>query len=437
MTSSGMQHPPVPENQRRVLEGIRVVDLGRVLAAPHCAQLLADLGADVVKIERPVSGDDTRANPYQFAPGVSGGFMQQNWGKRSVSLDLKHPDGQAFILQLIAQSDVVVENFRPGVMGKLGLGYEALRQVNPSIVLCSISAFGQTGPYSQLPGYGPVVEAIAGLPDLTGEPNGPPMPTAVPIADMMGATAAFGAICAALFYRERTGIGQHIDISLLDVVFQMHETAVQLYLASGGKEMMTRRGTWDATWVPSGLFEGRDGWISLMCGNDTFWRRLAACMGRAELAADTRHKTVAARAEHQDEVYALVATWVKSQDSCDHVIETLRGAEIPCAKVNTIADAVLDPQILAREMLVSVHHPRLGAMTVMNSGIRFSETAADVRGMAPELGEHNRMIALDVLGMPEAEYDRLVRDGVLYAPERERAPVTEQRDRRGAENGAE
>jgi crotonobetainyl-CoA:carnitine CoA-transferase CaiB-like acyl-CoA transferase len=410
--------PPETAASPRALEGLLVLDFGRVLAAPHAAQFMADLGADVIKIERPKYGDDTRFDPYIYEPGLSGAFMQQNWGKKSLSIDLRHEAAKPVIEALIRTADVLIENFRPGVMERMGFGWDAVHDINPRLVMCSVSAYGQDGPYSQRPGYGPLAEAIAGIPDMGGEPDGPPMPTVLPIADNMAAAMAFGAICAALLYRHRSGEGQYVDISLLDAAFQMHDIATQRYLASGGQEEMRRRGLRDVTWVPWGFFKGADGWVCIMCGNESIWPPLARAMGREDMIEDPRFDTFEHRYEHRDEVYAIIEEWVAGFDGIQEIVELLNEAGVPTGPVNTIGQAVRDPQIRARNMLKAFEHPQLGEIEVVNSGLRLSATATDVHGLPPYLGEHNREIVVNIAGFPEEEYERLVELGVLYRDDR-------------------
>jgi crotonobetainyl-CoA:carnitine CoA-transferase CaiB-like acyl-CoA transferase len=340
--------------------------------------------------------------------------MQQNWGKRSLSIDLRHEQAKPIIEQLIAVSDVLVENFRPGVMDRMGFGWGRVHELNPRLVMCSVSAYGQTGPYAQRPGYGPLAEAIAGIPSMTGDPDGPPMPTVVPIADNMAAAMAFGAICAALIYRQRTGEGQYVDISLLDAAFQMHDIATQQYLATDGEVMMTRRGLRDVTWVPWGFFKGTDGWVCIMCGNESIWPPLARTMGREDMIEDPRYDNFEHRYENRDEVYRVLEEWVAGFTSIHEIVQLLNDNGVPSAPVNSIGEAVRDPQILARDMLSPLEHPRLGPMRVVNSGLRFSATAADVHGLPPYLGEHNREIVVDLLGMQEETFADLTNAGVLY-----------------------
>jgi crotonobetainyl-CoA:carnitine CoA-transferase CaiB-like acyl-CoA transferase len=400
----------------RLLDGVRVLDFGRVLAGPHCALLLASLGAQVVKIERPRSGDDSRANGFLYPNGISAYFMQQNWGKLSIALDLKKPEAIEICKGLVRRSDVVVENFRPGTMEGLGLGWKTLRTINPRLIMCAISAYGQTGPDAARPGYGSLAEARAGIPEMTGEPEGPPMPSVVPAADAMAASHAFGAICAALFARERTGRGEYIDLALMDCVFEMHDWPVQMYLASDGAIEMTRRGLVDRALVPWGYFHTGNGYIGMLASNDGFWRRLAELMGRPELADDERFATVQARARNADLVYQIVAQWAGQFTDADELVAVLQRGGVPAERVQTIREAVEDSQLRARGMVVEREHPHLGTVRLMNTALRFGESDSGIPDEhAPLLGEHNEQVLIDLLGYSTDQVARLYQDGVLYA----------------------
>jgi crotonobetainyl-CoA:carnitine CoA-transferase CaiB-like acyl-CoA transferase len=402
------------DRSNRALNDIRVLDFGRIVAGPHCAQMLCAMGADVIKIERPVHGDDSRFDPHVFEPGLSGAFMQQNWGKRSLSIDLRRPEAKRIILSLVEQSDVVIENFRPGVMRKLGLSYEELAKVNEGIIMASVSAFGQTGPYADRLGYGPIAEALAAVPELTGEPNGPPMPTMFPIADNLAAALACSSILAALHWRKSSGLGQYIDVSLLDAVFQGQDLAFEQYLGTNGRQQMRRKGLRDVTFVPWGFFEGKDGWVCIMCGNESMWAPLATVMGRADMIEDSRYKDFAARYDNRAEVYRVVEDWVRSVNSIDTIVQLMHEAGVPCDRVNTVSEAVIHPQVLARELIVEREHPTLGRLKVVNSGLKFSRTPADIYGTPPFLGEHNHEVLSGLLGLGDDEVEQLTQSGVLY-----------------------
>ena len=384
------------------LAGIRVLDFGRVIAAPRAARYLADLGADVIHIEHPEAGDETRADPYDFGHGLSGAFLQENWGKRSIALDLKHPRAMEILTPLIGRADIVLENFRPGVMQRLGLGYEQLSVINPAIIMCSISGFGQqsTSPSGS---YGFIADAIAGFPELTGEADGPPVPSPLPVADVMGSALAFGLISAALFERTRSGRGRQIDLSLLDAAFAAHDMALQVHLSSGGAEHPTRRGSNDPMRVPFGYFECQDGWICLMCGADRQWEALRRLMGEhgARLAAGM---TLRQRQAAQEEIYGSIGAWVAGFASATELATLLENAGVPATRLNTVADAATDPRVLARRLIETVDHPTIGSVRIQN----LLGPNADPRSTrpAPLLGEHTREIAEEA-GLDGAEIDAL------------------------------
>jgi crotonobetainyl-CoA:carnitine CoA-transferase CaiB-like acyl-CoA transferase len=281
---------PPPMQRYSVLAGVRVIEVGQVVAAPHCGLLLAAAGADVIKVERPPVGDDTRQNPGFYPSGMSAYFVQQNWGKRSIVLDLATEPGKAAFRSLLVGADVLIENLRPGAMTRLGFGWPQVSAINPALVMCSISAFGQSGPDAGRPGYGALAEARAGLYEMTGEPGGPPMSGQIPVADMMAASRAFGMICAALVGQARTGRGDYLDVSLLDCAVELQDWAVERFTASDGRDRPTRRGRYDDALVPWGQFATTDGWIVLIVSSDRFWPGLAGLLADLDLA----HRSTAA-----------------------------------------------------------------------------------------------------------------------------------------------
>lgn len=399
-------------NGRRLLEGVRVIEVGQVLAAPHCGLLLASMGAEVIKIEAPGRGDLSRANPFYFDNGISAYFLQQNGGKKSVSIDLKHPEGGALFEQLVRQSDVLVENLRPNALQSMGFGWPHWAEVQPQLIMCSISVFGQTGPDTGRPGYGSLAEVRAGIAEMTGDPDGPPMPTNVPIADSMAASHACAAICAALFARERSGRGEYIDISILDCAFEMHDWPVQQYLASGGKLKQTRRGLYDYALVPWGYFRQGSDWICIMAYNEGFWRKLATLIGSPALN-EAKFGTLGKRQQHAAEVYQIISEWVARSD-VPTILREMKQAGIPAEKVQTIEEVVRDPQILARNMIIDVDHPLLGKVKTTNTAIRFQHSGWGVPGVAPLLGQHNSQVLESILGVSPERVEDLTQAGILY-----------------------
>ncbi|WP_363810602.1 CoA transferase [Mesorhizobium sp.] len=391
------------------LSNIRVLDFGRVIVAPRCARYLAELGADVIHVERPGRGDDTRSDAYLLNDGLSGAFIQENWGKRSIAIDLNHPRAPEILKPLVESADVVLENFRPGVMSGLGLGYEQLSDINPRLIMCSISAFGQSGPHADRVGYGFVADAIAGIPELTGSPDGPPVPCPIPLADVMGSGLAFGLICAALHGRNTTGRGTYIDLSLLDAAFATHDLALQTYLSSDGLVQRRRQGSFDSDRVPWGYFQGPDGWVCIMCGTDRHWEALAALM-RADGLTVPVFDGIATRQSNQSEIYCLVSKWVATSASVEDVVSAINTAKIPGARLNTIEQAVRDPQVQTRRLVETVDHPRLGSIRIPNFLGPNAEPAR--RQPAPLLGEQSREIAAEA-GLSPADINSLIAAGCL------------------------
>ncbi|RWI88903.1 CoA transferase [Mesorhizobium sp.] len=395
------------------LTGIRVLDFGRVVAAPRSARLMADLGADVIHIERPVLGDDTREDPYVFFKGMSGAFIQQNWGKKSLCINLKHADAHVILYPLIEKADVVIENFRPGLMDALGLGYGKLSSINPGIVMCSISAFGQDGPYAGRIGYGYVVDAIAGMAMMTGDDDAVPTPPHLPMADGAAGLLAFGLICAALQGRHATGKGRYIDLSLLEAVTALHERPTQLFLSSQGTIRPTRRGLHDDLMVPWGYFEARDGWICIICATDRQWAALCAAMGSPAEGTDPRYATNDRRIEHRAEIYERITRWIGTFVSRDEIDALLSRHNVPCGKINIIPQVLEDPQVTARRSFVTRQHPQIGPVRLHNF-LGSSMADAELGRPAPLLGQHTREVALEAAGLDEATYRKLLESGCLF-----------------------
>jgi crotonobetainyl-CoA:carnitine CoA-transferase CaiB-like acyl-CoA transferase len=401
--------------EERCLEGIRVCDFTRVLAGPYLTRHMHDLGAEVIKIERPVAGDDSRYVPHIIEPGYSGYFMQQNCGKKDISIDLKHPRGREIVRDLVRISDVVVENFKPGVMADLELDYVHLREVNRGIIMCSISGWGQDGPYAQRPGEVTTTTAISGANDPAGDPDGPPASFRHAFGDMNASAHALAAIGAALYYRERTGIGQYIDISILDCLFSINDMDVQNYILSHGEIEPIRYRHHHPIIVPSGDFLCRDGrWVCVEAHDDAGWARLAGAMGKPELADDQRFQTADRRRENQGELYGLLTMWIEGFASADEALSILRAHRVIAAPILSIAEAVDHPQIKAREMLIDVEDPVVGKTRLTNSPYKFSETISRITGSPPLLGQHNEEVLTTLLGYPEDEVARLMEEGVIY-----------------------
>lgn len=396
------------------LTGIRVVDYSHFLAGPFLSRALAAMGANVIKIERPKSGDAGRHHPYAIG-NTSGYYLQQNMGKEGLCIDLRQPKGMELIRRLVNTADVFVENYRPGALKKLGLGYDDLSADNPGLVYCSVSAYGQTGPDASRPGFGLIAEAKSGAMSIIGVPGEPPPLFRMPIADMYTGAHGVAAVCAALYGRERSGRGQHIDLALYDCMISMHDFAVQTYTLSGGKELPAQTGHDLPDSTVYGVFAAKDGYLVIAAQVDDAWVRLAKLIGGEALASDPRFHSSAGRNRHRLELLARVREWTMSQGGVEACIRALDQAGVPSAPVQTIDKVIDDPQTRARGMIIEQDHPVLGKIQLPNLPFNFSDCDRDVPKVAPDLGEHNRKIAAE-LGYSGDEIDAMVEQGVLYSP---------------------
>jgi len=409
------------------LSHLRVLDLSRVLAGPWATQVLADLGAEVIKVERPDIGDESRAWGPPFLrdargeeTGESAYFLGTNRGKRSIAVDLSVPEGRAIVRRLAERSDVLVENFKVGALDRLGLGYDELSAANPGLVYCSITGFGQTGPYRARAGYDFLIQAMGGLMSVTGEPDGAPgggpMKVGVAIADVLTGMYATTAVLAALAHRERSGRGQRVDLALLDVQVAMLANQAQSTLVTGRPP--GRMGNAHPSIVPYQAFATRDGHIVLAVGNDGQFARFCEAAGRPELSRDARFATNAARVRNRADLVALLAPVLAARTSRDW-IAALEGAGVPGGPINDLAQVLADPQVRARGLRVEVPHPLAGTVPVVASPIRLSETPVD-HGTPPLLGQHTREVLVEVLGLDAAEVEALRERRVIgIAPGRE------------------
>ena len=370
------------------LEGIKVVDLSRTLAGPFCTMLLGDMGADVIKIEEPEHGDETRAwGP--FWNGEGGQFLTFNRNKRSLGLNLKEKEGIDIVLGLAAGADVMIESFRPGTLDRLGLGYEAIKQVNPKMVYCTISGYGRTGPMSQKPGYDLVIQAYSGLMNLTGEPDGPPLRVGFSLVDLFTGMMAYGSVVTALRHRDNTGEGQWIDTSLLDgqvAVMSYHGTN---FLATG-KEAH-RMGSGHPHLVPYQSFPASDGFFILGCPNQRLWERLCHAIGCPELVEDPRFASNDDRVENRTDCVEALSRVFRTKPMA-HWVQVIEDAGIPCGPIQTVADVVNDPQVLARNMMVDVDHPKVPGLRMPNCPLMLTGSPSTIRRHPPLLGEHNEDI---------------------------------------------
>jgi crotonobetainyl-CoA:carnitine CoA-transferase CaiB-like acyl-CoA transferase len=394
-----------------LLSGIRVLDLSRVLAGPYCSMILGDLGADVIKVERPGVGDETRHwGPPFAAPGESAYFLCVNRNKRSITVDMKKPEGIGIIKSLAQKSDVFLENFTPGTTEGLGVGYEAIREINPGIIYCSITGFGPDGPYRNRAGYDLAVSALGGLMGITGEPDGPPVKVGVAITDVTTGISAQGAICAALYAREKTGRGQRIDLSLLETQVSALVNIASSYLVSG--EIPKRWGTAHETIVPYQGFETKDKYVIVAVGNDQLWIKFCKVLGRPELAQDPRFKTNPLRVQNRKECIGILAPIMKTRNRNEWV-ELLNREAIPCAPINTMDEVFSNPQVLHRKMLAEIEHPTAGKIKLAGIPVKYSEAEASIRRPPPLLGQHTAEILSEVLGYDAARIEKLMAEGVL------------------------
>lgn len=393
----------------QALTGIRVIDLTRVLAGPYATMVLADLGADVIKIERPGVGDDSRSyGPYQ--KGESAYFMSLNRNKRSITLNLKQPQGKEIFLSLIKQADVVVENYRPGTMERLGLGYETLQEINPRLVYAAISGFGYTGPYSQRAAYDGVVQAMGGMMSITGSESGRPTRVGPSIGDLAAGLFGTIGILAALESRHQTGRGQMVDVAMLDSQVALLENAIARYLVTG--EVPRPAGNRHSSIVPFEPFQTSDGEVMVAAGNDALWRKLCQAIGRPELADDPRFITNPLRNQHYDQLKPQLEA-VFATRSIAEWLEILEQAGVPNGPINSVDQVIKDPQVLAREMIVDIEHPVAGKVTMPGIPIRLSATPGSIRTPAPVLGQSTAEILQELLGYSEQQIAELKDKGVV------------------------
>ncbi|WP_412526243.1 CaiB/BaiF CoA transferase family protein [Burkholderia lata] len=393
------------------LSHIRVLDLTRVLAGPWCAQTLADFGADVIKVERPGAGDDTRhwGPPYLKDPdgadtAEAAYYLAANRNKRSVTVDIATPEGQQIVRELAAQSDVVLENYKVGQLKKYGLDYDSLRAVKPDLVYCSVTGFGQTGPYAHRAGYDFIIQGIGGFMSITGErdgePGGGPQKAGVAIADLATGLYSTIAVLAALAHRDRTGEGQYIDMALLDVQVALLANMNTNFLASGKPPV--RWGNAHPNIVPYQTFQTRDGWIIVAVGNDGQFRKFVEAGGRPELADDERFATNPSRVRHRDTLVPILAEMVKARDKADW-IAALEAAGVPCGPINDLDEVFDNEQVVARGMQVSLPHPCGADAKLVRNPIRMSATPPDARTAPPLLGAQTDDVLRDMLGYDDAK----------------------------------
>ncbi|MGE0825992.1 MAG: CaiB/BaiF CoA transferase family protein [Candidatus Binatia bacterium] len=405
--------------QQGFLSGYKVLDFTQIVAGPTTTKLMAEMGAEVIKVEQAPKGDPARLNPV-IRKGRSAYFMQHNLGKQSLCVNLRTEAGKELVRGLIPHMDVVIENYSPGAIGRLGFAYEDLQTLNPRLVMCSISALGQTGPLAHLPGFDYIAQAYAGLTEVMGEPGQPPVIPMAAMGDVSTGVHALAAIACALLHRERTGEGQYIDVSLLDSYIHTHDFSLQTYSASKGKAVPTRGGSHHTGLVPLGVFRGPKGsYILIIAALEHQWRGLAKAMGRPELADDPRYNSVRERLRHKDELIAEVEQWLQSQPDRETVLAALERERVPVAPVLTIPEVLEHPHLLERGTVRPVSDSLIGDFMLPGFPFRFSTVPPPALIPAPDLGEHNNRVLKQYLGFDDNRLAQLAADGVLVC---ERTP---------------
>jgi len=403
------------------LSHIRVLDLTRVLAGPWCAQNLADLGAEVIKVERPKKGDDSRAFGPPWAKDGNGNdtteagyFLCANRGKKSITIDIASEAGGALIKELAKTADVLLENFKTGDLASKGLGYEDIKKLNPKIIYCSITGFGQTGPYAAKPGYDFMVQGMGGFMSVTGErdhkPGGGPQRAGVPVVDIMTGMYSTIAVCAAIASRERTGKGQHIDMALLDTQVGFLANQGANFLVTG--EAPVRLGNTHPNIVPYQSVPTKDGAIILACGNDNLFNKLCDLLGQPALKTDPRFVTNAARVENRDALDPILDELMQKRTTAEWV-EALDAAGVPCGPINNLKEVFENPQVVARGLKVEIAHPTAGKVALVRSPMRFSETPIEHKVPPPLLGQHTDEVLQSVLGKSVEEIAALKKAGTV------------------------
>ncbi len=400
-----------------ILDGYKILDFTQFIAGPTVTRLLAEMGAEVIKVELAPGGDPLRTM-YVFKDGRSSLFVQHNRGKMSLCLDAKSAAGREILLDMARSVDVIVENFTPGAIARLGLGYDTVSRINPRIVMCSISGFGQGGPLADKPGFDTLGASYAGVIDMNGYADGAPCPPGAAIGDVTAGLNGAASIGFALLHRERTGRGQYLDISLLDTYFHCHDFSVQAFSASGGAISPKRTGPNVPGYAPAGVFKGKQRSIVIMGITLAQWRSLCQVIGRPELGDDPEFSTSTQRVERMPMIRPLIQQWLDSMPSDDEIIRVLEAARIPVAPVLSVAEAVNHPHLRERGTVATITDPVLGAFDVPASPWRFSEFPQPLNLRAPFLGEHNARILQQYLGYTEERLQQLADGQILHSENR-------------------
>lgn len=384
------------------LDGIRILDLTRVLSGPYCTMLLADMGAEVIKIEEPLKGDDSRGYP-PFDRGISAYFANLNRNKKSIALNLKDPKAKQVLIDLIKISDVIVENFKPGTMGKLGFSYEEVKEINPKIIYASISGFGQTGAYSKLPGYDVIAQAMSGIMSVTGWTDSAPTRTGTAIGDILAGLNCCIGILAALQGRSRTGHGERIDISLVDCSVSAMETLIEIFLVE--KRVPERIGNRYEFIYPYDSFQAKDGWVVIAVGNDNIWAKFCEAIDKKNLLEIDEFKLNKDRVSEHDRLKTIVGDWTK-EHNVEEIIKILLAKGVPCAPINDVAQVVNDKNIVdTRKMIEEIEHPISGKMKIVGSPIKFTESDEYSYDKAPILGLDTESVMKELLVLSSEEVD--------------------------------
>jgi crotonobetainyl-CoA:carnitine CoA-transferase CaiB-like acyl-CoA transferase len=390
------------------LAGVTILDLSRILAGPYCTMLLGDLGAEVLKVEPP-GGDDSRGWGPPFASGESAYFLAVNRNKKSICINLKRPRGGELLRRLANNADVLVENFRPGTLERLGLGYEELKKTHPEIIYCSISGYGHSGPLEEKPGYDAVMQGEGGWMSLTGETDGPPLKVGASLADIFAGVMGAQGILAALYDRARSGKGRHVDVSLFDSVLATLCYQAQGYLLTG--EVPARMGNRHPSLAPYEAFQTADGYVILGVGNDALWRSFCQAVGKPDLD-QPRFETNALRVENYAELKALLVPLLRGAPT-KHWLDALEPAGIPVGRVRSVAEALQNPQVEARNMLIDTEHPVVGPLRMIGNPIKMSGLEENSPPSPPLLGQHTEEVLSEKLNLSREEIEALRREGAL------------------------